>query len=204
MPVTKALTALEHLIVADRTSAVVASVDWSALRAVYEARRARPLFAETDPPARTKNEIAPSQKLATESEVRRQLQGASPVRRRDILIAHLRSQAGDILGFDPSREIDLEQGLFDMGMDSLMAVELKGRLERSLGVPLSATFTFNYPTINALANYLFTEAPGYDAAPEKTTVTPIPAKSDSVDELSDDFSEDEIAALLLKKLEQMK
>jgi myxalamid-type polyketide synthase MxaE and MxaD len=204
MAVTQALTALEHLIVADRTSAVVASVDWSALRAVYEARRARPLFAETGPPARTKNGMAPSQKPATESEVRRQLQSASPARRRDILIAHLRSQAGDILGFDPSREIDLEQGLFDMGMDSLMAVELKGRLERSLGVPLSATFTFNYPTITALANYLFAEAPGYDAAPEKTMVTPIPAKSDSVDDLSDDFSEDEIAALLLKKLEQIK
>jgi acyl transferase domain-containing protein/SAM-dependent methyltransferase/acyl carrier protein len=206
MPVAQALVALEHLILADRTSAAVASVDWSSLRAVYEARRARPLFAQMGSQERTKNGTTPSKKPAPESEVSRQLQSASPARRRDILIAHLRSLTSGVLGFDPSREIELEQGLFDMGMDSLMAVELKGRLERSLGVPLPATLTFNYPTVNALANYLFSEALGFDSepAPEKTTATPVSARPDSVDQPSDDFSEDEIAALLLRKLEQIK
>ncbi len=45
-PAAQALGALERLVSTDRASAVVASVDWNALRAVYEARRARPLFAE--------------------------------------------------------------------------------------------------------------------------------------------------------------
>jgi acyl carrier protein len=122
------------------------------------------------------------------------------------LIAHLRSQASSVLGFDLSREIELEQGLFDMGMDSLMAVELKGRLERSLGLPLPSTLTFNYPTINALANYLLSEALGFDSAPAPEKTVPIlnPPDRDSSDHPFEDLSEDEISALLLKKLEQMK
>jgi acyl transferase domain-containing protein/acyl carrier protein/ubiquinone/menaquinone biosynthesis C-methylase UbiE len=207
MPVDDALAALEHLILADRTSTVVASVDWSALRAVYEARRARSLFAEMRSRTRTENWTTASKKsAAAASEVSSQLQSASPARRRDILIAHLRSQASSVLGFDLSREIELEQGLFDMGMDSLMAVELKGRLERSLGLPLPSTLTFNYPTINALANYLLSEALGFDSAPAPEKTVPIlnPPDRDSSDHPFEDLSEDEISALLLKKLEQMK
>jgi hypothetical protein len=102
----------------------------------------------------------------------------------------------------------LDQALFDMGMDSLMAVELKGRLERSLGVPLPSTLTFNYPTIEALASYLLSEALGFDSTPtpEKGAPAPTlpPAKALSTNESFDDLSEDEISLLLLRKMEQIK
>jgi len=140
----------------------------------------------------------------SDSEVSLQLKNASPARRHDILIAHLRSQTRSILGFDLSRELELEQGLFDMGMDSLMAVELKGRLERSLGVPLPSTLTFNHPTIKALGDYLLSEALGFDSAPEKTASIPSPADVLSFDHSSEDLSEEELSVLLLKKLEQIR
>jgi myxalamid-type polyketide synthase MxaE and MxaD len=205
MPNAQAMAALERLISKDRTSAVVASVDWNALRAVYEARRARPLFAEVRSGRRTEEGTIAYRKFgAPDSEVTLQLQSASPVRRRDILIAHLRLQICSILGFDLSRELELEQGLFDMGMDSLMAVELKGRLERSLGVPLPSTLTFNHPTIKALGDYLLSEALGFDSAPEKTASIPSPADVLSFDHSSEDLSEEELSVLLLKKLEQIR
>jgi len=207
MPNAQALAALEHLISADRVSAVVASVDWNALRAVYEARRVRPLFAEMRSRPRTESSAITSKESApADSEVSRQLKNALPARRRDILIAHVRSQTGSILGFDLSREIELDQGLFDMGMDSLMAVELKGRLERSLGVPLPSTLTFNYPTIKALVDYLLSDALGFDSAPapEKSASIPSPAEVLSFDDPSEDLSEDKLSVLLLKKLEQIK
>ena len=207
MPAAQALGALERLVSTDRASAVVASVDWNALRAVYEARRARPLFAEMRSLPRTASGTATSMKsTAADSKVSLQLQSASPAHRRDILIAHLRSQINSILGFDLSREIELEQGLFDMGMDSLMAVELKGGLERSLGVPLPSTLTFNYPTIRTLADYLLSDALEFDSAPapEKTAPIPSPPKVVALDNPSEDLSEDEICLMLLKKLEQMK
>jgi len=207
MPNAQALAALERLVSTDRTSAVVASIDWNALRAVYEARRARPLFSEMRSQSRTENAAITSRKSATmDSEVSLQLKNASPARRRDILIAHLRSQTNSILGFDQSREIELERGLFDMGMDSLMAMEFKGRLQRSLAVPLPATLTFNYPTIKALVDYLLSDALRFDSAPapERTASLPSPAKVVSFDHSSEDLSEDELSILLLKKLEQIK
>jgi hypothetical protein len=41
-----------------------------------------------------------------------------------------------------------------MGMDSLMALELKNRLQTSLGCSMPATLAFDYPSIEALADYL--------------------------------------------------
>lgn len=210
MPVERALRALEHLVVAKRESAIVASVDWNALRAVYEGRRSRPLFSEMRSRPQPKTNLVSAQKPASaESEIRVQLQKASPARRRDILIAHLRAQAGSVLGFDPSRVIELDQGLFDMGMDSLMSVELKGRLEKSLGVPLPSTLAFNYPSIRALTDYLLNEALVFDSTPpaKNSASAPESPKTSSTNEpaerLSDAASEDELERALLKRLEQM-
>jgi acyl transferase domain-containing protein len=151
---------------------------------------------------------ASTKSAAAHSEVSLQLQNASPARRRDILIAHLRYETSSILGFDLAREIELERGLFDLGMDSLMAVELKGRLERSLAVPLPSTLTFNYPTIEALVDFLLKDALGFDSARAQEKIiplpTPAPAKVVSSDQPPDDLSEDELSVLLMKKLEQMK
>jgi acyl transferase domain-containing protein/acyl carrier protein len=208
MPNARALAALERLIATDRASSIVASIDWNALRAVYETRGARPLFAEmgsrppNETPAFALKKVDPA-----DCGINLQLQSASPARRRDILIAHLRSQTSSILGFDLSRQIELEQGLFDMGMDSLMAVELRGRLERSLNAPLPSTLTFNYPTIQALTNYLLSEVLQFDTAPSSEQIAPIPpaapVKVESVLQPSEDLSEDEVSILLLQKLERM-
>jgi acyl transferase domain-containing protein/SAM-dependent methyltransferase len=61
----------------------------------------------------------------------------------------------------------------DLGMDSLMAVQLRNRLSRGLGLakPLAASVMFDYPTIDAVAAYLLNVlAPALaEAAP-----TPVP------------------------------
>jgi acyl carrier protein len=207
MPCDRALNALELLISTDRTSGIVASVDWNALRGVYEARRRRPLFAEIQRRYCPEHERAPFHKsTAPKSNLTRELQNASPVRRRDIVTGHLRSMVANVLGFHPSREIELEQGFFDLGLDSLMAVELKGRLERSLGQELPSTLTFNYPNIRALTEYILCEALKF--APElKAEISEPqgdPTKTPTSSQPIDDLSEDEIALLLLKKLEGMK
>jgi ubiquinone biosynthesis protein UbiJ len=44
--------------------------------------------------------------------------------------------------------------LFGLGIDSLMAVSLQRKLERTVGRPLPATLTFNHPNARALARYL--------------------------------------------------
>ncbi|MDG2305442.1 MAG: type I polyketide synthase [Candidatus Binatia bacterium] len=66
------------------------------------------------------------------------------------LQSHLREQFAQVMGVEADR-FGVNRPLAEMGLDSLMALELRNRLERSLGMRLSATILFNFPTIHALA-----------------------------------------------------
>jgi hypothetical protein len=86
-------------------------------------------------------------------------------------------------------------------MDSLMAVELRARLQASTGQGLSATLAFEQPNIQAIADYLadilLPEQPAVLHADDIET-TNIP---DSVRETDlEQLSEKEMAALLSRKL----
>ena len=116
------------------------------------------------------------------------LETASPTRRLTVLVEHLREQIARVLGLDASLGIEEGQGLFDLGMDSLMAVELKNRLELSFG-PLPATLAFDYPTLKDLADFLvghlFPDTPP-PSRPEPEADTRAAGLLDKIQGLSDE------------------
>ncbi|PHJ17636.1 type i fatty acid synthase, partial [Cystoisospora suis] len=59
---------------------------------------------------------------------------------------------------------DLDAPLQELGIDSLGAVELRNSLSQRLGVKLSATTLFDYPTIRAIINYIVNQVSGEAAA----------------------------------------
>src|SRR6185295_18895933 len=63
-----------------------------------------------------------------------------------------------------------DRPLQEVGLDSLMAVELKNRLVAATGLRLPTTFLFDHPTPVALARQLVTRLWGADDAPR-----PLPA-----------------------------
>ena len=67
--------------------------------------------------------------------------------------AYLRESLGQTLGMAPD-SIDSSKGFFEMGLDSLTALELKNRLERDLRTELPSTIALDYPTLDALQKYL--------------------------------------------------
>jgi aryl carrier-like protein len=80
---------------------------------------------------------------------------APPRQRRALLAEHVRACAARVLGAAPD-SLDDKQPLGERGLDSLMAVELRGVLGRDLplGRALPATLLFDYPTLDALTGYL--------------------------------------------------
>ena len=119
--------------------------------------------------------------------------------RRQELIAFLAERALHVLGLDATTPVEPRVPLKEIGLDSLMAVELSNSLVRSGGQSLPATLLFDYPTLDALATYLARawrlEDDAADAIAAATTTS---AKSmNAVAELSDKEAE----ALLLEELE---
>ncbi|MEL6135940.1 MAG: SDR family NAD(P)-dependent oxidoreductase [Cyanobacteria bacterium J06626_23] len=82
-----------------------------------------------------------------------ELEAAAPEQRQALLNSHVCQQVCQVLGFQPD-ELDLKTGFFDLGMDSLTALELKNSLQVSLGVSLPSTLLFDYPTGEALLAYI--------------------------------------------------
>ncbi|WP_344646379.1 SDR family NAD(P)-dependent oxidoreductase, partial [Streptomyces durmitorensis] len=70
------------------------------------------------------------------------------------LTALVRGEAAVVLGIADGSGLGADQVLKDLGIDSLMAVELRRRLSAATGVSLPATLAFDYPTPTAIAGLL--------------------------------------------------
>jgi acyl carrier protein len=71
----------------------------------------------------------------------------------ELLRDAVRGQVAAVLGCDPDA-VPLERGFFDLGMDSLLAMDLRARLEAALDDTLPPTLTFDHPTTARLAAHL--------------------------------------------------
>jgi hypothetical protein len=75
------------------------------------------------------------------------LREAPASRRRGLLLAHVQRLAARVLGVAPDAAIDPMRPLREMGLDSLMAVELRNGLARDMETRLPATLLFDHPTL---------------------------------------------------------
>ncbi len=147
-----ALEGLGELIVEGTANAVVVDADWDRLRSVYEARRRRPILEElrTEKAAESvATGVADGPGTALD-----ELARLPDDEREERVLGTIEEEARAIIRLAPSEFLDRQEGFFDMGMDSLMSVELKTRLERRFQVTLPATLTFNYPTVEAVGGYV--------------------------------------------------
>jgi acyl transferase domain-containing protein/acyl carrier protein len=71
----------------------------------------------------------------------------------------VRAAAASVLGLPSETDVPLDRPLKELGLDSLMAVELRNRLARELDRSLPATLAFDYPTVSALVEFLAGEKP---------------------------------------------
>jgi acyl transferase domain-containing protein/acyl carrier protein len=204
LPPEQALTVLAYLLESGATRKTVADVDWTVFGPVFEARRNRPLLEELA--VRVKVPVAAGNaKEQKDQRFRERIQQTPRSEQRLRLHSYIRDEVAAILGFSSSDRIDPKQGFFKMGMDSMMTVQLRNRLDQNLGCSLPPTVAFEYPTVDTLTKYLAesvlkleepANAPAAMNCLEKETATESAG--------TDDLTEDELVGLLARKLELMK
>ncbi len=122
-----------------------------------------------------------------------ELRVATPARRNDLLHTFVAEHVARVIDAPDWRTIDPHQPLSELGLDSLMAVDLRNRLGAGLGggSSLPATLVFDHPTIVALAAYMARCLPGA----EESAAANAPTSRETID----DLSEEEIERLFEKR-----
>jgi myxalamid-type polyketide synthase MxaE and MxaD len=182
---------------------MVADIDWTVLGTVIESKRNRPLLDQLT----TRSELSGTEGGGEKqvSRLAEQIRQAAPIERQPLLEEFVRAQVADLLGFAASKSVDPKLGFFKMGMDSIMTVQLRTRLERSLGCSLPPTVAFEFPSAQGLARFL-AETVIQPETPLSTAVfapvvAPVFKENNGSPKVSRDaLSEEELADLLEKKM----
>lgn len=120
---------------------------------------------------------------------------------------HVSTLARQLLRFPPEEPFDPRRPLSEMGLDSLMAVEMRNRLAAEFDLSLSATLAFDYPSCEAIADFLAghfeTAAPAGEDSAEQG---PVDGKKDEDLGLLAEIaqtSDEELAAFLEAEMGRM-
>ncbi|WP_179466979.1 type I polyketide synthase [Mycolicibacterium vinylchloridicum] len=134
--------------------AVVARIDWTRFLPIYLQAGRRELLAEV---AREVPESVSATTTASgTTRLVEQLTAAPVQQRKKLVLEYLRNTVAEVTRIEAS-EIREEAGFFDLGMDSLMAVELRRRLEQAVGKELPATLAMDFPRLSDVADYLLSD-----------------------------------------------
>ena len=148
------MAAMELVLAADRAHTGVFSLDAQQWFTSFPAAQESSLFAK----------LAESQAATIErgdgGRIRAELDATDPAQRPARLAAAIADEIRAVLR--STEPLQHDQAMESLGLDSLMALELRNRLEASLGIKLPAALIWAFPTISALAGALC-ERMGYSS-----------------------------------------
>jgi amino acid adenylation domain-containing protein/non-ribosomal peptide synthase protein (TIGR01720 family) len=133
--------------------ATAAKVDWAAFGPVYEAKTRRRLLEDLGPgPAESTTPVRDAPRRVRDD-----------LDRPEALLAYVRDEVARVLGLDPAL-LDARQPLSEVGLDSLMAVQLRNQVLADLGTDLPLRTILGGATIGELARYVEASRHGTRAA----------------------------------------
>jgi acyl transferase domain-containing protein/D-arabinose 1-dehydrogenase-like Zn-dependent alcohol dehydrogenase/acyl carrier protein len=152
---------------------VVARIDWARFLPLYQQTGRRAFLAELEREVPSQmNAVVPSSTLSGKTKLVERLTSAPVQQRKRLLTDYLRDVVAEVTRVDAA-EIREDAGFFDLGMDSLMAVELRRRIEHGVGKEIPVTLVMDHPRLSNAAGYLLGDVLGLGeqvAAPRPASV----------------------------------
>ncbi len=146
IPPAQGLDLLGKLIQQEQAQAIVVNVDWGKWLQQSVVGNT-PLFADF------RVELGRDNAASSSSAIRQQIICAEPSTRQHLLEGCIVSELARVLQVEPSR-LNVHAPLDALGLDSLMAIEFKTRLDTDFGVNLSIESLLDGPTISQIAAQL--------------------------------------------------
>ncbi len=179
---------------------IIANINWQTFMPLYELSGKRSilaLFASNN----TEEYIEDKTKNTAKSETLTNIENSLSEERKPLLVSYLKKEVASLLEFESTYSIDSEKGFSEMGIDSLMAVELKNTLDANFAIKLPLTIVFEYPNINLLADYILNELFNCDNAKNKIIFE---ENDTEINEKNiHQFSENELEKLIDKELKEL-
>ncbi len=143
------LEILQRLLRQNSTQVVAVPVDWRQYREFYPTGARSPLLAQLA----AEIPLPADAQARTHAPTRDGVLAALPAARHWLLQSYLSQQVARVLGLSPAR-LDVHQPLSNLGLDSLMAVELKNRIAIDLGVNVPIVKFLQGPSVEQAATQI--------------------------------------------------
>jgi NAD(P)-dependent dehydrogenase (short-subunit alcohol dehydrogenase family)/acyl carrier protein len=191
------MTLLEAALTAGVTQVMAIRVDWAKWRQFFRGMQENPLLERIFETVESQESGGPA------SDFRLKIESAAPEELECIIGQAVRDAVSAVLRVKPESLRD-DQPLTDLGLDSLMGVEIENSIEGSLGVALPQASLIRARTVGQIVA-LIAEHMGAKSTGRMLAATPKPAiapETTSTDEVNlEALSDEEIAGLLGESLE---
>ena len=129
---------------------------------------------------------------------------ASANARATVLLDAIGEMINLVLARESKVSVGPEQRLFELGMGSLLVIELRQRLEAALAVELPVTVFFKQTTLGELVAYILSEvtesAPAASRRPAQVPASPSPLDAEAIERTIASLSDEQAEVALLAKI----
>jgi SAM-dependent methyltransferase/acyl carrier protein len=195
MPSDAAFTAMYRAATAGTTQTIVADVDWQLLKELYQVRRPRPILESVDNLVSGSIPSAANREQVTEEgldEVPKDIELRPASIRTEILalpagervrrfLPYLTSVLASVIG-TPDEQLPSEAATDELGLDSLMALEARNRINSEFEINIPAVRFLQGFTIMQLAAKIAAELPEGTVEPRKDDETTPAEPANPIDE----------------------
>ncbi|MDJ0508249.1 MAG: type I polyketide synthase [Crocosphaera sp.] len=144
-----ALAALDYLLKPTNVQVTVADIEWKTFKEIYEIKNKGRLLEEINLNLNKEKEQTPEES----NQIFQKLCETETQNRHILLVTYLQEKIAKALGVVES-QLEVQQPLLTMGLDSLMAIELRNQIRKELNLEISIVKLMEDNNIVDLATYL--------------------------------------------------